>query len=306
MKKEELTPTKFRSLTEAHLFFDLPKPKHPLISLVNEVHSFMPQDKMYHRHVLGFYKISYKPKLSGKVEYGQDYYDFDQGGLLFAAPGQIVGGKGSEDSACSQFSLFIHPDFFWGYPLAKKIKQFGFFSYSIKETLHLSEEEKNTVLSIFSFMETELNSRIDDFSHDVVISQIELLLNYANRFYKRQFLTRKTVAGNLLEKFEALLDEYFKDDLSVEYGLPSVSYFADHLNLSPSYLSDMLRSLTGQSTQQHIHDRLIAEAKQLLSATDLSVGEVAFALGFEHSQSFNNLFKSKTKLSPLEFRRSFN
>jgi AraC-like DNA-binding protein len=306
MKKDEQIPTKFRSLSEAHLFFDLPKPKHPLISLINGVHSFMPPDKISHRHVLGFYKISYKPKLSGKVEYGQDYYDFDQGGLLFAAPGQIMGGKGSEDSACSQFSLFIHPDFFLGYPLAKKIKQFGFFSYSIKETLHLSEEEKNTILSLFSFMEDELNARIDDFSHDVIISQLELLFNYANRFYKRQFITRKAVGSNLLEKFETLLDAYFKDDLSVEFGLPSVSYFADQLNLSSSYLTDMLRSLTGQSTQQHIHDRLIIEAKQMLSTTDLSVGEVAYTLGFEHSQSFSNLFKTKTKISPLEFRRSFN
>jgi AraC-like DNA-binding protein len=266
----------------------------------------MPPEKMSHRHVLGFYKISYKPKLSGKMEYGQDYYDFDQGGLLFAAPGQIMGGKGSEDSACSQFSLFIHPDFFLGYPLAKKIKQYGFFSYSIKETLHLSEDEKDIILSIFRFMESELNSRIDDFSQDVIISQIELLLNYANRFYKRQFITRKTVAGDLLEKFETLLDDYFKNNISVEYGLPSVSYFADHLNLSPSYLSDMLRSLTGQSTHQHIHERLITEAKQMLSTTDLSVGEVAYALGFEHSQSFSNLFKTKTKMSPLEFRKTFN
>lgn len=306
MKKDEQTPKKFRSLTEAHLFFDLPEPKHPLISLINEAHSFMPDDKLSLRHVLGFYKISYKPKLSGKIEYGQDYYDFDQGGLLFAAPGQIMGGKGSEDSACSHFSLFIHPDFFLGYPLAKKIKQFGFFSYSIKETLHLSEEEKNTILSLFNFIENELNARIDDFSHDVIISQLELLFNYANRFYKRQFITRKALGSNLLEKFETLLDAYFKDDLSAELGLPSVSYFADQLNLSASYLTDMLRSLTGQSTQQHIHDRLIVEAKQILSTTNLSVGEVAYALGFEHSQSFSNLFKTKTKISPLEFRKSFN
>ena len=306
MKKEEQAPTKFKSLREAHLFFDLPEPKHPLVSMINEVHSFMPPDKLHHRHVLGFYKISYKPRLSGKMEYGQDYYDFDQGGLLFAAPGQIVGGKGSEDSACSQFSLFVHPDFFLGYPLAKKIKQFGFFSYSIKETLHLSEEEKNTILSIFSFIENELNARIDDFSHDVIISQFELLFNYANRFYKRQFITRKAVGGNLLEKFETLLDAYFKDDLAIKFGLPSVSYIADQLNLSSSYLTDMLRSLTGQSTQQHIHERLIVEAKQMLSTTNLSVGEVAYALGFEHPQSFNNLFKTKTTISPLEFRRSFN
>ncbi|WP_326983846.1 helix-turn-helix transcriptional regulator [Chryseobacterium sp. MYb264] len=306
MKKDDHTLTKFKSLTEAHLFFDLPKPKHPLISLINETHNFLPPEKIAHRHVLGFYKISYKPRLGGKVEYGQDYYDFDQGGLLFAAPGQIMGGTGSGDTACSQYSLLIHPDFFLSYPLAKKIKQYGFFSYSIKETLHLSEDEKKTILSIFSFIESELNARIDDFSHDVMISQIELLLNYANRFYKRQFITRKATSSDLLQKFEILLDAYFEDETSLTKGIPTVSYLAENLNLSPSYLSDMLRSLTGQSTQQHIHERLINKAKEMLSTTRLSVGEVAYALGFEHSQSFSNLFKTKTNLSPLEFRKSFN
>ncbi|WP_312392507.1 helix-turn-helix transcriptional regulator [Chryseobacterium sp.] len=306
MKKDDQTLIKFKSLTEAHLFFDLPKPKHPLISLINETHRFIPSEKISQRHVLGFYKISYKPKLSGKVEYGQDYYDFDQGGLLFAAPGQIMGGKGSEDTVCSQFSLLIHPDFFLSYPLAKKIKQYGFFSYSIKETLHLSEEEMKTILSIFNFIESELNGRIDDFSHDLMISQIDLLLNYANRFYKRQFITRKASSSGLLQKFETLLDAYFEDETSLNKGTPTVSYLADNLNLSPSYLSDMLRSLTGQSTQQHIHERLIGKAKEILSTTNLSVGEVAYTLGFEHSQSFSNLFKSKTNLSPLEFRKSFN
>ncbi len=306
MKKDDQTLIKFKSLTEAHLFFDLPKPKHPLISLINETHRFIPSEKISQRHVLGFYKISYKPKLSGKIEYGQDYYDFDQGGLLFAAPGQIMGGKGSEDTVCSQFSLLIHPDFFLSYPLAKKIKQYGFFSYSIKETLHLSEEEMKTILSIFNFIKSELNGRIDDFSHDLMISQIDLLLNYANRFYKRQFITRKASSSGLLQKFEALLDAYFEDETSLNKRIPTVSYFADNLNLSPSYLSDMLRSLTGQSTQQHIHERLIGKAKEILSTTNLSVGEVAYALGFEHSQSFSNLFKAKTNLSPLEFRKSFN
>lgn len=306
MKKEDKAPFRFESLSDAHRFFGMPQPKHPLISLLNGRQNSTVVETLPHRHVLSFYKISYKPRLGGKVEYGQDYYDFDEGGLLFAAPGQIIGGKGASDTACSQYSLLIHPDFFLGFPLAKKIKQFGFFSYSIKETLHLSEEEKNTILSIFNFIESELNGRIDDFSHDVMISQIELLLNYANRFYKRQFITRKATSNDLLQKFETLLNDYFENDDSLNKGIPTVSYFAENLNLSPSYLSDMLRSLTGQSTQQHIHDRLINKAKEMLSTTNLSVGEVAYALGFEHSQSFSQLFKTKTNLSPLEFRKSFN
>ncbi|WP_415327647.1 helix-turn-helix domain-containing protein [Chryseobacterium sp. MMS23-Vi53] len=306
MKKEDNTPQRFESLTDAHRFFNMPQPKHPLISLLNGANNATVLETLPHRHVLSFYKISYKPKLGGKIEYGQDYYDFDEGGLLFAAPGQIIGGKGGSDTACSQYSLLIHPDFFLGYPLAKKIKQYGFFSYSIKETLHLSEEEKDTILSIFNFIESELNGRIDDFSHDVMISQIELLLNYANRFYKRQFITRKASNNDLLQKFETILNAYFDDEVSLNKGIPTVSYLAENLNLSPSYLSDMLRSLTGQSTQQHIHERLINKAKEMLSTTNLSVGEVAYALGFEHSQSFSQLFKTKTNLSPLEFRKSFN
>jgi AraC-like DNA-binding protein len=255
---------------------------------------------------LGFYKISYKPKLSGKVKYGQSYYDFDEGGLLFASPGQIIGRFDNEPAVCSEYTLLIHPDFFLGYPLAKTVKQYGFFSYSTNEALHLSDDEKATVISIFKMIETELNSRIDALSQTVVVSQIELLLNYADRFYKRQFITRKAVSNNLLQKLEDLFDDYFNNEISLREGLPTVGYFAEHLNLSPSYLSDMLRSLTGQNAQQHIHDKLIEKAKEKLSTTNLSVSEVAFALGFEHSQSFSKLFKSKTKLSPLEFRQSFN
>jgi AraC-like DNA-binding protein len=190
--------------------------------------------------------------------------------------------------------------------LAKKIKQYGFFSYSANEALHLSDKEKATIISIFKIIEEELNSRIDDFSQDVIISQIELLLNYSNRFYKRQFITRKAVSNDLLQKLEDILDEYFNNEKSLSQGIPTVQYLSEQVNISPSYLSDMLRSLTGQNAQQHIHHKLIEKAKEKLSVTSLSVSEIAYELGFEHPQSFSKLFKTKTKLSPLEFRRSFN
>jgi AraC-like DNA-binding protein len=151
-----------------------------------------------------------------------------------------------------------------------------------------------------------LNSRIDEFSQDVIISQIELLLNYANRFYKRQFITRKAISSNLLQELEQVLNEYFNSDRSISEGIPTVQYLSERLNFSPSYLSDMLRSLTGQNAQQHIHDKLIEKAKEKLSITNLSVSEIAYELGFEHPQSFSKFFKTKTTLSPLEFRRSFN
>jgi AraC family transcriptional regulator, transcriptional activator of pobA len=307
MKKEENSPLKFDSLSDAHRAFGLPKPVHPLISMINSANAPVELNRPPQAHVLNFYKISYKPKLGGKLKYGQDYYDFDEGGLLFAAPNQIIGSNDeNEIRECSLYALLIHPDFLWNYPLAKKIKQYGFFSYSANEALHLSDQEKATIISIFKIIEEELNSRIDDFSQDVIISQIELLLNYANRFYKRQFITRKAVSNDLLQKLEEILDGYFDNEKSLSKGIPTVHYLSEHLNISPSYLSDMLRSLTGQNAQQHIHNKLIEKAKEKLSTTSLSVSEVAYELGFEHPQSFSKLFKTKTNLSPLEFRRSFN
>jgi AraC family transcriptional activator of pobA len=305
--KNEDAPYKFDSLSDLHRAFGLPKPLHPLISLIDNTETPVEARILQHAHVLTFYKIALKGKLSGKLRYGQDYYDFDEGGLLFAAPSQLIGHQGDNFSAsCSQYTLLIHPDFLLNYPLAKKIRQYGFFSYTANEALHLSDQEKEVIMGIFNIMNDELHSRIDEFSQDVMISQIELLLTYANRFYKRQFITRKASGHNLLQKLEEILDAYFGEEKAVNQGIPTVQFLSDHLNISPSYLSDMLRSLTGQSAQQHIHQKLIEKAKEKLSTTSLTVSEVAYELGFEHPQSFSKLFKTKTSLSPLEFRRSFN
>lgn len=306
MKKETNSLQRFESLSDAHRAFGLPTPQHPLISLINGAHTPVGLNNLPQQHVLGFYKISYKPKLNGKLKYGQSYYDFDEGGLFFASPGQIIGSHNNEAAVCSEYTLLMHPDFLIGSSLMKTIKEYGFFSYSVNETLHLSDHEKATVLSIFKFMEEELNGRTDDFSQNVIISQIGLLLNYADRFYKRQFITRKAANNDLLQRLHEVLENYFNNELSLSQGIPSVHFLAEQLNLSPNYLSDMLRSLTGQNAQQHIHDKLIEKAKEKLSTTSLSVSEVAYALGFEHSQSFSKLFKTKTDLSPLEYRRSFN
>jgi AraC-like DNA-binding protein len=311
--KKDIAPHNFPSITAAHRALGLPDPLHPLVSLVKGCPAQVTENSLNSAHVLQFYKIAYKPKLSGRLKYGQHYYDFDGGGLIFAAPGQIVGGgrineveEDSDASSRPHYALLIHPDFFLGYPIAKKIRQYGFFSYSVYETLHLSEEEKTTILSVFSMLERELQSRIDDFSQDVVISQVELLLNFANRFYKRQFITRKAASNDLLIMLEQQLDDYFNNEALLRKGVPTVAWLAAQLNLSPSYLSDMLRALTGQNAQQHIHFKLIEKAKEILSTTNLSVSEVAYALGFEYSQSFSKLFKSKTQLSPVEFREQFN
>jgi AraC family transcriptional activator of pobA len=306
MKKEADAPYKFESLSDFHRVLGLPKPLHPLISLIYNTDGKIPScDGFPDQFILSFYKISYKPNLQGKFKYGQHYYDFDEGGLFFVSPNQVTG-TSEENLDYNGFTLFVHPDFFLGYSLAKKIKQYGFFSYAATEVLQLSDQEKEIILSVAKIIDVELNSRIDDFSQDVIISQIELLLNYANRFYKRQFITRKAVNNDLLQKLEEILDEYFAGEKSLRQGIPTVQYIAEKLNLSPSYLSDMLRSLTGQNAQQHIHGKLIEKAKEKLSTTNLSISEIAYELGFEHSQSFSTLFKTKTNLSPLEFRRSFN
>lgn len=306
MKKEEHHLLKFTSLTEAHEVFGLGKPKHPLISMIRDEKISVVNEKMLQPHLLCFYKISFKPKVGGLIRYGQTYYDFNEGGLLFASPGQIVGSVDPEEVFCTAQTLLIHPDFLLGYPLANRIRAYGFFSYLTNEALHLSEEEKETILGIFKMIDTELSSRIDDFSQDVVISQIELLLNYANRFYKRQFITRKAVNNDLLQRLEDILEAYFAQGTPLSKGIPTVHYLAEQLNISSSYLSDILRSLTGQNAQQHIHNKLIEKAKERLSTTNLSISEVAYELGFEHSQSFSKLFKMKTMQSPMEFKRSFN
>lgn len=202
--------------------------------------------------------------------------------------------------------LLIHPDFLWNTSLAKTIKQYGFFNYSVKEALWLSQKEETIIHQIIQNIRQEYHTNIDTFSQSIIISQIETLLNYSERFYQRQFITRKTVNHQILDRLEKFLSDYFNSDDLVSKGLPTVQHIADNLNVSPNYLSGLLKVLTGQSTQQHIHDKLIEKAKEKLSTTERSISEIAYELGFEYPQSFSKLFKTKTNLSPLEFRQSFN
>ncbi len=203
------------------------------------------------------------------------------------------------------YALLLHPDFLYGHPLSAAIKNYGFFSYAVYEALHLSEQEEQNVADIFKKIGQEIRC-IDRHTQEIVLSHIDLLLNYSKRLYERQFITRKAVNHDLLIRMEELLSNYFANEAALKNGLPTVDYLAGQLNLSPHYLSDMLRSLTGQSAQQHIHDKLIQKARDYLSTTSLSVAEIAYQLGFDYPQSFNKLFKKKTEQSPLEFRRSFN
>lgn len=304
MKKEESTVYKFESLTDFHRVFGLAKPKHPLISFFAIKELNYKPGELPPALIMDFYKIAFKTNLCGKAKYGQSYYDFGEGGLVFTSPGQVF--ESPDGSAASGNMLLIHPDLLLSYPVAKRIRQYRFFSYAANEALHLSDQERATVMTVFNIINEELNSRIDDFSQDVIASQIELLLNYSNRFYKRQFITRKAVSNDQLQKLEEILDTYYDDDKAIMQGIPTVGYLAEQLNLSPGYLSDMLRTITGQNAQQLIHHKLVEKAKEMLSTSDLSVAEIAYRLGFEHPQSFSRLFKTKTKYSPIQFRQSFN
>jgi len=297
---------KIKTISEYHRLRSFPEPAHPLISVVN-LETVSPEHSVA-GVVIDFYSVCIKRSSNIKLKYGQQEYDFDSGVMFFMSPNQVFSlyANGKETPTQSGWLLLIHPDFFWHTALAKRIKQYDFFNYSVNEALFLSEKEEATINGIIENIQQEYHSNIDKFSKQIIISHIETLLNYSERFYNRQFITREKANHQILERLEKLLTDYFNSDDLISKGLPTVQYVAEKLNVSPSYLGSLLRTLTGQNTQQHIHDKLIEKAKEKLSTTNLTVREVAYALGFEHSQSFSKLFKTKTNVSPLEFRQSFN
>jgi AraC family transcriptional activator of pobA len=301
-----ITPINIKSITEIHRLWSLPQPKHPLVSVVD--YSKVNLENKPTSVVFNCYSVAIKKNVNFKMIYGQQEYDFDEGVMFFTGPNQVLRIEPNEKDIAgySGWILFIHPDFLWNTPLAKIIKQYEYFSYAANEALFLSENEEAIVNSVIQNIQQEYNSNIDKFSQTIIISQIGTLLSYAERFYQRQFITRRVTNHKILDRLEEVLTGYFNSDALVTKGQPTVQYIAETLNISPSYLSGILKTLTGRSPQQHIQDKVIETAKEKLSTTDLSVSEIAFQLGFEYPQSFNKLFKSKTTLSPLEFRRSFN
>ncbi|MEH6682624.1 MAG: helix-turn-helix transcriptional regulator [Sediminicola sp.] len=297
------------SLSEFHNLLSLPPPLHPLVSVVkvSELHAV--NSDVWQKFATDFYTISLKFNIRSKLKYGQNYYDFDRGTMTFIAPRQIQSVEVAETNNFNGtigtgYALMFHPDFLAKHPLAVNIKNYGFFSYDLSEALHLSEKERSNMVAIFDKVEEEYQF-IDRHTQGVILSQIDLLLNYSDRFYERQFITRKAKNSDLLTRTEQLVNDYFDNEIGLQQGILTVEYLANKLHLSPHYFSDMLRSSSGQNAQQHIHNRLIEKAKEYLTTTNLSVSEIAYHLGFERSQSFNKLFKKKTEMSPLEFRRSF-
>ncbi len=296
------------SISEKHRLLSLPEPLHPLVSVIPLSDIRFTDQAIWEHFSMNFYCILLKRNISGKTKYGQQYYDYNKGVMTFVAPKQILSLDASQTdilNPASGYALLCHPDFLYKHPLATAIKNYGFFSYDVNEALHLSEKEEKNIEEIFQKIDEEYQ-HIDRHTQDIILSQIDLLLNYSKRFYERQFITRKAVNHNLLTKMEQLLSECFEYEGALKNGIPTVEYLANKLNLSPHYLSDMLRMLTGQSTQQHIQEKLIDKAKEYLTVTNLSVAEIAYQLGFEYPQSFNKLFKKKTNISPLGFRQTFN
>jgi AraC family transcriptional regulator, transcriptional activator of pobA len=302
-------PQRLKTISELHRFNNIAPPNHPLISLIDYGTTKPIPENNELKWVQEFYTISIKRNVVGKYRYGQQSYDFDEGLMTFFAPNQVISVQIVEEDLKNHPSgwiLAIHPDFLFGTALLAKIKKYPFLNYSVRESLFLSEKEENTIYEILHNIKNEYEGNLDQYSQDIIISQLELLLNYAERFYQRQFLTRKISNHQMLDRLENLLEDYFKSDAVLSIGLPTVQYISQNLNLTSDYLSSMLKSLTGQTTQQLIHNKLIEKAKVKLSTTNLSVSEIAYELGFEHSQSFNKLFKSKTKQTPKEFRASYN
>ena len=304
-----MEPTfRLNSIVEFHSFCKLPNPEHPLVSLIDYSKVDYPFSETNVKWVQNFYTIGLKRNVNTKFNYGQQQYDFNSGLLSFIAPTQLLNLEIDLNLEVEPkgWLLLIHPDFLWNTPLAKKIKSYDFFQYAVNEALFLSDKEEKTIVDILRNIEKEYQSNIDKFSHELIVAQIEMLLIYAERFYERQFLTRKKSTHELLERFEQILMQYFKSEKPMENGILTVTSIAEELNISPNYLGTILRLHTNQNTQQHIQNKLIDIAKEKLSSTNLSVSEIAYELGFEHPQSLSKLFKQKTNQTPMEFRALFN
>ncbi|MFW0714821.1 helix-turn-helix domain-containing protein [Pedobacter sp. N23S346] len=305
---ENLSRCRFKTISEYHKLAGLPKPGHPLISVVNMEEVLVPVNGRSKTMIFDFYSIALKRVPDAKIKYGQQMSDFDDGVLFFMAPGQVFTVEVNQDKyhRPTGWMILFHSELLWNTHLAKTIKDYDFFDYALFEALHVSENEETILNAIAQLVKKETNSNIDHFTQDVVIAQIALLLNYAQRFYGRQFITRKAINHQLLDQLEKIVKDYFANDNLGFRGLPTVGYVAEKLNVSPGYLSGLLKTLIGQNTQQYLHQKLIDLAKEKLSTTNLSISEIAYVLGFEHLQSFTKLFKSKTNLTPSAFRQSFN
>ena len=292
------------TISQLHQMIGYEKPKHPLITIID--YSKIKRNAEHYdvKIVIGFYIISLKSPSPKSLQYGRQYYDFEEGTMMFMAPGQVF--TVSDFNGQTQYKgwgIYFHPDLIINTSLGKRMKDFTFFSYAVSEALHLSESEKNILYGISENIEKEYSGNIDQYSHDVIITAIEQLLNYSHRFYGRQFITRHKLNSDLLSNFENLIIAYFDSNDMINKGLPTVDYFATRLNLSASYLTDLLKKETGKTAKEYLQIEVIERAKNRLLSSGATINEIAYSLGFEYPQYFNKLFKSKTGKTPLEYRQ---
>jgi AraC-like DNA-binding protein len=290
-----------KTIGELHKIAGFEKPKHPLVTIIDYSKVDVSNGPESGSFICSFYSVNFKKHCA--FIYGRQTFDHEEGTLLCTAPEQLITfDRKKETGSTEGWGLYFHPELIRNTALSKKINEYSFFSYSENEALHLSEQEKQILLSILKQMENEYNTNIDHYSHDLIISNIELLLNYCRRFYGRQFITRTNQNKDVIVRFEEFIRDYFNSDKLKNEGIPTVKHCAEAMNLSPNYFSDMLKSETGKNTQEHIHYYLLEKAKTLLLGSGKTINEIAYELGFEYSQSFSKFFKKKVGVTPTEFR----
>lgn len=293
------------SITQAHQAMGLPTPKHPLVSVVQTKDFDSNIDFRGVKIINNLYQVTLKQLGCGNLFYGKNSYDYEEGTLVFTAPGQVTvfdGEMPAKEDDTIGWTLAFHPNLIRKSTLSDKIDNYSFFNYNTNEALHLSNEELNTIEELLDKIVKEYSQNLDKHSQNLIISNIELLLDYCTRFYDRQFYTRTNINTDTVSKFEKLLKAYYQTDRVHDLGMPNVSYFAKELNFSPNYLSDLLKKETGKTTQEHIHLFVIERAKNTLLNSELPISEIGYSLGFEYPQHFSNLFKKKTGVSPSKFR----
>lgn len=292
------------SISQLHEVLGYDKPKHPLLTVIDYAQVVIDPAHYEVKTVTDFYFISLKSPAPKSVRYGRHYYDFAEGTMMCVAPGQVLSvGEADEQTVYGGWGLYMHPDLLVRTALGKKMRDFTFFSYAVSEALHLSDEEQSTFTHLIENIRREYSGNLDRHSQGILLTHIEQVLNYAQRFYERQFITRRKVNSDLITRFEALLDQYVRSDQLAKKGLPSIEFFADKLHLSPGYLTDVLKHETGKTTKEHIQLLLIEQAKYRLLNTNMTVNEVAYSLGFAYPQYFNRLFKARTGMTPMAFRQ---
>lgn len=294
-----------KSISQLHKILGLDPPKNPLISIFrweDVKHHELSEEYKDVKTVFDFYTVSEKDFPCENLTYGRNTYDFSEGSMMFVGPGQVL--SNNSDSESNGWALVFHPELLRHTKLSMKMSEYTFFQYNVHEALHISEKEKSIIGSIIAQIQEEYSNNIDVFTKKVIVSQLELLLNYSQRFYSRQFITRTSRNKDFVAEFEAQLQVWFDSDNSLEKGLITVSQCAERIGMSPDYLSDMLKQETGKSAQEHIHYALIDRAKNYLLSTSKTVSEIAYLLGFEYPQYFSKLFKIKTGMTPTEFRKN--